>query len=425
MDAVLVTRALGLHYLWVDAFCIIQDSEEDKAHEVKQIRHTFHNAYLTIIAACANTVYDGFLHERSPPKSPSTTLPFYCPDGILGTMHIRRGESAPANPIDKCAWCLEEHLLSPRKLVYSSHTLQYVCQTMHINVNSASNFVSPENGISWLPFHIFLPKIPAGYNPPEDNDTTWDAICTRYTRRTVTKAEDRLNALAGIAEQFQHIWPESRYIAGLWEHHLPGCLLWENFGESQCHQRPAQNLAPSWSWASTNGEVTTDFLLEYNEGILCSQDTIQVNVVAAHPMNPYGSVKHGFIGLEVILKSALWHPGLGILLSNDIAYTALQEWIPSEQDKIGDVVPDTLETQSWKICNVQLAVMRNTGYSLRGLVLVPATATAIGPNSSYTEDQFGDFPTFRRVGFFRARTVDKPELAAQWLHSKQQRIRII
>jgi hypothetical protein len=28
-DALIVTKALGLQYIWIDALCIIQDNEED------------------------------------------------------------------------------------------------------------------------------------------------------------------------------------------------------------------------------------------------------------------------------------------------------------------------------------------------------------------------------------------------------------
>ncbi len=62
----MVTHKLGLRYLWVDSFCIVQDSEDDKAREIAQIRWIFRNAYVTIVAACAETVRDGFLHDRRP-----------------------------------------------------------------------------------------------------------------------------------------------------------------------------------------------------------------------------------------------------------------------------------------------------------------------------------------------------------------------
>ncbi|KAK0211692.1 heterokaryon incompatibility protein-domain-containing protein [Armillaria fumosa] len=417
MDALMVTRTLGLRYLWVDAFCIIQDSKDDKAREIKQIHRIFHNAYLTIVAASADTVYDGFLHERRPPEPPAITLPFRCPEGVLGTMQVRLRQYAPANPTEERAWCLEEHMLSPRRLIYSSHTLQYECQTMHINVNGAPNFVRPDNGTPFLPYHIFLSEIPLGSNPPKDIDTIWDTTLLLYTRRTVTWTRDRLNALAGIVEQFKRVWPNSRYIAGLWEHQLPGCLLWYNRGGSQCRDRPALNLAPSWSWASTSGQVITSHLDEVNEGIIFNCNTIECNVVPAHPDNPHGSVKGGSLVLDIILLSALWDPKSGGLSNVADIPTDRALWIPSEKDKVGEMIPDTLESKSWKTCEVQLALMRNTGDALQGLVLIPAS----DQNTSAEQNLI---PTHRRIGFFNARTIDKPEINA-WLSFTPQRVEIV
>lgn len=55
-DAITSVRKLGLQYLWVDAFCIIQDSRDDKRNEIAQMRHYYEDAYVTLIAASAPTV---------------------------------------------------------------------------------------------------------------------------------------------------------------------------------------------------------------------------------------------------------------------------------------------------------------------------------------------------------------------------------
>ncbi|EIW58352.1 HET-domain-containing protein, partial [Trametes versicolor FP-101664 SS1] len=52
-DAIYVTHALGLQFLWVDSLCIIQDSNEDKRHEIRRMHHIYRHSHLTIIAASA------------------------------------------------------------------------------------------------------------------------------------------------------------------------------------------------------------------------------------------------------------------------------------------------------------------------------------------------------------------------------------
>jgi hypothetical protein len=47
-DAIYVTRRLRIRYLWIDAYCIIQDSTEDKSTEIGKMASIYKNAFLAI-----------------------------------------------------------------------------------------------------------------------------------------------------------------------------------------------------------------------------------------------------------------------------------------------------------------------------------------------------------------------------------------
>ncbi|KAI3572749.1 heterokaryon incompatibility protein-domain-containing protein, partial [Fusarium oxysporum f. sp. albedinis] len=47
-DAVKVTRALGLEYIWVDVLCIVQDDSEDCNEQMSHVGHIYQNAAVTI-----------------------------------------------------------------------------------------------------------------------------------------------------------------------------------------------------------------------------------------------------------------------------------------------------------------------------------------------------------------------------------------
>ncbi|PBK68067.1 HET-domain-containing protein [Armillaria solidipes] len=421
MDAIAVARDLGFRYLWVDTFCIIQDSKDDKAREIRQIRRIFSDAYLTIIAACAGTVNDGFLHERRPPVPTPIVLPFCCPDGTIGTMQLRNPFNLPDHPVDERAWCLEEHLLSPRKVIYTAHTLRYACEKSSENLGSDSNFLQDTSDMLSLSRPASSVRATSNGGPEVDLTDTiflWKMILSNYTRRILTKSRDRLNALAGVAEEFQILWPDSRYIAGLWAHQLPGCLLWHNVGGSQCCSRPNRNSAPSWSWASTDGEVDMNIYDFSTNGILCT--IIQCDAVVAHQENPYGDVKGGTLVLDAILISAMWDTGSNRLFDAALCMptnsSQSPEWSPFEKHFGGGVIPDTLETVSRETCRVQLVMIKLAYDILQGLVLVPTD-----PNPSMEQNAF---PTFRRVGFFdygfRAKGPDIARLSCA-----RQRIKII
>ncbi|EGN94517.1 hypothetical protein SERLA73DRAFT_163069 [Serpula lacrymans var. lacrymans S7.3] len=83
-DAIECTHKLNLRYLWTDTLCILQGSADDKRNEIARMCDIYQDAYVTIIAASAQKVSQGFLQDRPDPVT--TDLPFWCPDGKLGTI---------------------------------------------------------------------------------------------------------------------------------------------------------------------------------------------------------------------------------------------------------------------------------------------------------------------------------------------------
>jgi hypothetical protein len=308
-DAVQVTHSLQLRYLWIDSYCIIQDSADDKAREIRNMRRIFQNAYLTIIAAKTPKVDMGFLQD-CPRLLPTFVVPFYCPDGSLGTVTLSpRAMSNPyaadKEPTNSRGWCLEERILTPRALIYASHTLQYLCQSGLLNVGNSFSSVKM-TGIDRLPPQFFYPE--AGSSPP-DSETMrevtklWHRILQDFTPRGLTAPKDRLKAIAGVAEEFYHRL-KSRYVAGMWEHHLLGDLLWTKAGHDPL-PKPTVYRAPSWSWASVNGIIyNTGPVVEPHEA--CST-ILDYHVDLEHYNHPYGALKGGFLKVEGRLMKVVWN----------------------------------------------------------------------------------------------------------------------
>ena len=64
-DAIHVTRALGFRYLWIDAVCIIQDSDADKNTEFPRMRQVYSNADIVIAASKAWSSSETFVTEQN------------------------------------------------------------------------------------------------------------------------------------------------------------------------------------------------------------------------------------------------------------------------------------------------------------------------------------------------------------------------
>jgi hypothetical protein len=50
-DAMYLVRNLGIRYLWVDACCILQDSETDKIAQISAMNAIYSASYVTVIGA--------------------------------------------------------------------------------------------------------------------------------------------------------------------------------------------------------------------------------------------------------------------------------------------------------------------------------------------------------------------------------------
>lgn len=65
-DAIAVTGQLGVRYLWIDSFCIIQDDDKDWEAQSKLMENVFTSTYCTIAAIRARGSSDGFLKPKLP-----------------------------------------------------------------------------------------------------------------------------------------------------------------------------------------------------------------------------------------------------------------------------------------------------------------------------------------------------------------------
>ena len=98
LDAINITHELGLRYIWIDALCIIQNDPEDVAREVGKMAEIYQQACITISAACAGNVDDGFLAPRSIQIPPSVALPLVLWVGVDDTLYFH--ESIPYSDDD-------------------------------------------------------------------------------------------------------------------------------------------------------------------------------------------------------------------------------------------------------------------------------------------------------------------------------------
>lgn len=261
-DAVTCTSALGYRYLWVDALCIIQDSESDKLTEVGNMASIYHNAAVTIAAAVAHSVFDGYLgHNRSLSLEtefhPPGSRPKYCDvdiecgDGRIGTLTIVKElegrEMIKETPLETRGWCFQESILSKRLLYYGPHELLFRCETVDCQpvVPSLINYTSGVN-----PPRIFSQELHG-----LDFRQFWADIIRDFTSREVSVAEDRIHAIGGVISELEKKWKDV-CVFGVWKSRILEHLCWRSLGTST---RNGSRHAPSWSWMSLDTAIGMDY----------------------------------------------------------------------------------------------------------------------------------------------------------------------
>jgi Heterokaryon incompatibility protein (HET) len=339
-DTIEVTTKMGLNYLWIDALCIIQDFEEDKSRNISVMHKIYQNALLTIVAARASNAGQGFLrcnsfNEGFPHRSDTRfRIPLQCYEG-WGTVFLENSYASTYyeqdEPINSRAWTLQEQILSPRLLVYGSHTLQWRCRNKTCNLGDyvhnphftamklvPADFASMLDDQEQLPVRRFAddPEHDASKRSYEIHNNTgnsydpwlgaytssncvheWTQLVRFYSNRKSSCPGDKLTALSGIAE----MWPRPQsciYLAGLWSAAIPQQLMW--YGGNLT--RTSEYRAPTWSWASVDGDI--HFHVDGDDPVSTDQFQITVrggNVTLKFPDVPYGEVTYGVLKLKARL----------------------------------------------------------------------------------------------------------------------------
>lgn len=296
-DAVLVTWELGVRFIWIDCLCIRQDNRHDLDTEIAQIPTIYENSHITISAARATHSREGFLHHSSlPPRQKAAfRLPFGCPDVNLGSVILFHAQFY--SPIDERAWTLQEYLLSRRVLQFTNLQLHWTCrQTALFCGDETDSLPGP-----YIRKLSAIHRMYLGFNATRYTCRDWMNIVEEYTKRSLTYDADKLKAISGVAQKWG-AGSGDTYAAGLWRSHLPLGLLW-TFAQPF---RPAFTtyLAPSWSWASVDGEI--DYFDSLHTEVDSELAIESCFAVPTYKEAPYGSVESGSLTIHGHLQEALW-----------------------------------------------------------------------------------------------------------------------
>lgn len=155
-------------------------------------------------------------------------------------------------PLFTRGWTYQEHQLSPRILVYGSCEMIYWCaESSHRDGGNEHPYWQEHNQYAGS---LFYQAQLGASGAATEHPKSWGDIVENYSQRHLTVEDDKLPALAAVAERYAEIAPVTEYLAGMWRQDLLLQCLWRVWDPKKT-RRPKSYRAPSWSWAALDGEV--------------------------------------------------------------------------------------------------------------------------------------------------------------------------
>ncbi|KAK5081691.1 hypothetical protein LTR05_007824 [Lithohypha guttulata] len=343
-QAISITRSLGFRYLWIEAYCILMDSSEDRTKHVPRMGIIFHNAALTLSASVSASADEGLIRYKS--KSlPEVKIPYRNKDGLpLG--HVFATTYKPRNfhgdvtkgDLNQRAWCLQARALSRRILHFGWDQLFWECDAGVWC--EESSLMSPSKSLRdpLVEWRASLVKYKHGREPEEIRRITtgktsrptsalcdvpkiymlWYSLVAQYTSRILPREKDKSSGIAGLAYVFAclisqrqtHTGPSKAkadtYLCGLWQNDLPFGLLWSAGSFHKWRNKfvkyPSSPRAPSWSWFSIDGPLQWPDGVVFSSGSFTGRSFMKLLQVGTHHDK---RTDHQFSTLRVRGKIAL------------------------------------------------------------------------------------------------------------------------
>lgn len=297
-EAITFTHQLGVKFLWIDALCIVQDSEADWLDQALSMASIYSNSLLNLASTSSENGDGGLFIARNPYLANGCLIRASwrgLPPGEFvifdDTAWRRRIEEGVLN---RRAWVLQERLLAQRTVHFAYDQISWECACIRASESYPTGM--PEERVDIKPDAVTaFQNIKSQTQDSTQINNSWLVIVSRYSECDLTKEDDKLIALAGVAEMTQKALgcSELYYLAGLWKTSLVKDLLWRLVSTGE---RYDTYQAPSWSWASVKGAVNFNpsgaRVVDHEALVIQLQDVV---IKHADVSRPFGRVSSGYV----------------------------------------------------------------------------------------------------------------------------------
>ncbi|KAK0744403.1 heterokaryon incompatibility protein-domain-containing protein, partial [Apiosordaria backusii] len=275
-DALLVAKGLGYRYIWIDAFCIIQDNDTDIEAQITNMGYVYQNADMTIAAGGGAGSEVPLFVKRQVSARPCLVKATV--NGQPRYVIVSRPMDDTTSVLDSRLWVFQEQILSRRTVQFGPHYTTWRCSKMNaiesLPLNVPEESIPTEEALqlddSIKKLQVWIKdtashRLTAQLDFTHEFASAWYSAVCNYTNRNWSNRKDQIGAVMGVASVIatRSGW---RHLAGLWREDLPYGLAWFKCNQPYANREKGTgytddleheaNCAPSWSWAArANGPV--------------------------------------------------------------------------------------------------------------------------------------------------------------------------
>lgn len=325
-------------------------------------------------------------------------------------------------PLSMRGWAVQERILSRRTLHYGSDEMYWECQSLVLAEDGAllrRTFPTRDE--------VLESRAPAKADDQNDKQSgrrrgrdPWYRLVEEYCARRLTRAEDKLPALAGLASSIA-LCSGDTYLAGLWQSDILTGLNWSVEANEPTHQcddpehdaalpppskefptHPHRYRAPSWSWAAFDAKIKFHLLNSWGDQSEQLAEYVEARVDHAGG-DSFGMVTRGWMKLKAplyIVRLNVDKESSSRRANNQVFTQSVQLISKTSGTKTGSALFDDA---------VQLPCFAVALSESVALLLEPCYDEHAGIRPS---DEHGGLPIFRRIG--------RVSCGAQWKQNIQE-----
>ncbi|KAK3381792.1 heterokaryon incompatibility protein-domain-containing protein [Podospora didyma] len=270
-DVIFVTQELGVHHIWIDSLCIIQDQHdaEDWHREASLMHNVYSNSFCNISATDAGDCTESIFHIRDPSAIVPQRVKIMPGNGggesetKFFSLHYKESwvSEVSSAPVNKRGWAFQERFSAPRILQFGRRQLLWECfekdaaevypdgLPLSLRKVNSDRFKCLDPEAIWADSTLQYGRL----KPGSGEYMIWSRIVNRYATCQLTFPRDKLIAISGLAKRVASILQDN-YVAGMWRRNLENELLWAAADARQT-SRPTEYRAPTWSWTSVDGDI--------------------------------------------------------------------------------------------------------------------------------------------------------------------------